>query len=137
MEQFEQSEPAEPPVDVKEYLHLFWSWAWLIVLAGLLAGAAAYVVSKRSTPIYEASTRMLVSAPSTISGVDPIALVTTQTMTSTYSEMLLDRPVLQGVIDQLKLPTTPEELKKSISVDVVTNTQLLVITVQNQNPAQA
>lgn len=132
-----ENEITETPIDIKEYFYLFWSWAWLIVLAGIVAGAAAFFVSIRMTPIYEASTRLLVSAPSSISGVDPSALVTTQTMTSTYSQMLLDRPVLQGVIDQLKLGMTTDDLKKMISVDVVTNTQLLTISVQDANPTQA
>ncbi len=137
MNGFAENELSELPIDIKEYFYLFWSWAWLIVLAGVLAGAAAYVVSIRMTPIYEASTKLLVSAPSSISGVDPSALVTTQTMTMTYSQMLLDRPVLQGVIDQLGLATNPDDLKQVISVDVVTNTQLLTITVQDPEPVQA
>lgn len=138
MEQFESNEIAESTVDIKEYFFLFWSWAWLILLAGLLAGAAAYAVSIHTTPVYEASTRLLISAPSSINGAtDPTALVTTQTMTSTYSQMLLDRPVLQGVIDGLQLQTTPEDLEKNISVDVVTNTQLLTITVRDPQPVQA
>lgn len=137
MEQFEQNDLVEATVDFKEYLYLFWSWAWLIALAGLLAGIAAYMVSVRMTPEYEASTKLLVSAPSSINGVDPTALVTTQTMTTTYSQMLLDRPVLQGVIDQLKLQTNPDDLKKVISVDVVTNTQLLTVTVSDPEPTQA
>lgn len=137
MEQFEQNELAESTVDIKEYFYLFWSWAWLIALAGLVAGIAAFLVSVRMVPVYEASTKLLLSAPSNISGVDPTALVTAQTMTSTYSQMLLDRPVLEGVIEQLKLATTPEDLKKVISVDVVTNTQLMTITVQDPAPTQA
>ena len=137
MEQIDRSEPPETPIDLKEYLHLFWSWAWLIVLAGLVAGVTAYFISNRITPIYESSTSLLVSAPATGNGVIPSALVTTQTMTSTYSEMLIDWPVLQAVIDKLKLDTTPEELKKSITVDVVNNTQLLVITVDNPSPSLA
>src|SRR5512140_3957148 len=135
MEHFEQNELTESTIDIKEYFFLFWSWAWLIALAGVVAGIAAFMVSVRSTPIYEASTRLLVSAPSPISGMDPSSLVTTQTMTSTYSQMLLDRPVLEGVIEQLKLETTPDELKKAISVDLVTNTQLLTINVKDTQPA--
>ena len=53
MEQIDRSEPPETPIDLKEYLHLFWSWAWLIVLAGLVAGVTAYFISNRITPIYE------------------------------------------------------------------------------------
>jgi tyrosine-protein kinase len=137
MEQFEQNDLAEKTIDIKEYFFLFWSWAWLIALAGLLAGIAAFIISVRTVPVYEASTRLLVSAPSSISGVDPTSLVTTQTMTSTYSQMLVDRPVLEGVIEQLKLTITPEDLKKAVSVDVVTNTQLMTVTVKDEQPTQA
>ena len=138
MEQFEQSESAETTVDLKEYFYLFWSWAWLIILAGILAGAMAFVVSINMQPIYQTSTTILVSAPpASTNSVDSTGMLNTQTMTSTYSQMLLDTPVLQGVITQLKLNTTPDELKKSISVAVVTNTQLLVITVNDPSPVQA
>jgi capsular exopolysaccharide synthesis family protein len=139
MEQFNNGEQDESAVDIREYFHLIRSWAWLIVLAGVTAGAMAYAVSVRMTPIYEASTRLLLSAPSPISGVDPAALVTTQTMTTTYAQMLMDRPVLQGVIDQLKLGTTPEDLKrkKTIRVDTVSDTQLLVVTAEDPNPQRA
>jgi succinoglycan biosynthesis transport protein ExoP len=137
MEHFEQGELADSTFDIREYFYLLWSWAWLIVLVGVLAGATAYFVSRRTTPIYEASTWLLVSAPSTISGVDPTALVGSQSMSSTYAKMLMNRPVLQGVIDQLKLQTTPEELKKSISVNVVTDTELLTITVVDPDPSRA
>jgi succinoglycan biosynthesis transport protein ExoP len=137
MQQIERGERTDSTADVKQYIYLLWSWAWLIVLAGVLAGATAYFVSRRTTPIYQAVTRLLVSAPSSITGFDPTALVTTQNMTSTYQQMLLDRPVLQGVIDQLKLQTTPEQLKKSIVVDSVLNTQLLTITVNDTDPGRA
>jgi len=138
MEQFEQSESAETTVDLKEYFYLFWSWAWLIILAGILAGAMAFVVSINMQPIYQTSTTILVSAPpASTNSVDSTGMLNTQTMTSTYSQMLLDTPVLQGVITQLKLNNTPDELKKSISVAVVTNTQLLVITVNDPSPVQA
>ncbi len=138
MEQFEQSEQSKTTGDIKEYFYLLWSWAWLIILAGLLAGAAALVVSLRTTPVYQTSTRLLVSAPpAATNSIDVTGMVNTQTMTSTYSQMLLDAPVLQGVIDQLKLSTTPDDLKKSITVDIVTNTQLLTVTVNDTDPQRA
>lgn len=137
MEQFEKAEPSEFPIDIREYIYLFKSWGWLIMLAGLMAIIAAYIISLRTTPVYQASTRLLVSAPSSLGGIDASFMVTTQSMMSTYSQMLLDRPVLQGVIDQLQLQITPEALKRSITVDVVTNTQLMIITVKNTDPALA
>lgn len=136
MEHFESSELTESTVDIKESAYLIWSWAWLIVLAGILAAAVAFAVSIQMTPVYQATTKLLVSAPAGYGAVDPSGL-TAQAMTATYSQMLLDRPVLQGVIDQLHLATTPQDLKKVISVDAATNTQLLVITAEDPDPQQA
>ena len=37
--------------DLRRYLALILQWAWLLILAAVLAGVAAYVVSKRTTPV--------------------------------------------------------------------------------------
>ena len=108
MNQFEQSDKSFNGSDIKEYFYLLLSWAWLITLAGLLAGVAAFIVSINTTPLYETSTRLLVSDPPAVRSLDTSAMISTQTQTSTYAEMLLDRPVLQGVIDRLKLPSFNE-----------------------------
>jgi polysaccharide biosynthesis transport protein len=137
MEQIDQGEPFESATGIKEYFYLFKAWAWLIVLAGMLAGVGAYLISMRTTPVYEASTRLLVSPSAPVRGVDPSALFTAETIIGTYAEMLLDRQVLEGVIDQLKLQTTPEDLKEAITVQVLLNTQLLVLTVEDADPVLA
>jgi capsular exopolysaccharide synthesis family protein len=121
---------------IEKYFYLFWSWAWLILLAGVLAGVTAYFISKQSTPIYQSSTRLLVSNPSSLGYLDTNSLVTNN-MTTTYAKMLTDGPVLQGVIDQLKLPMTPDKLRRSITVTTVQDTQLLVVTVTDPDPTRA
>ncbi|MCZ7667066.1 MAG: Wzz/FepE/Etk N-terminal domain-containing protein [Chloroflexi bacterium] len=45
---------------IKEYIALVWRWAWLIVLGILVAAAAAFIVSKNTTPVYRASSRLLI-----------------------------------------------------------------------------
>ena len=134
MEQFQPLEPSAPEISLKEYFYIFWSWGWLIALAGLLAGVAVFIVSINTTPIYETSTRLLVSDPPAMRSIEYTGIVSGQTTTRTYAQMLLDQPVLQGVIEQLQLVTTPEELEETITVEAVRDTQLLVITVQNTNP---
>jgi len=134
MTQFESIETPESPDSIREALYLFWSWSWLILLAGFLAGTITFLVSIRTTPIYQTSTRLLVSDPPAMRSIDYSGIVNAQTMTRTYAEMLMERPVLQGVIDQLMLPTTPDDLKESISVEMVRDTQLLVVSVEGPNP---
>ncbi len=123
--------------DVKKYFYLFWSWTWLILLVGLLAGGAAYYISIRTTPIYQSSTKLLVSNPPNIGNIDTTSLVADYNMIGTYAEMLTDTPVMQGVIDKLKLTMSPDELQSAISVKGVVDTQLLVVTVLDRNPSRA
>ena len=72
-----------------------------------------------------------------LSNVNYGGMVSSQNMTSTYAQMMVDDPVLQGVIDQLKLHTTTVELNNSITVDIVSNTQLLVVSVRDPESARA
>ncbi len=137
MNEFEEIESTDSADGIREILYLFWSWAWLIVLVGFLAGMATLVVSLNTTPIYESTTRLLVSDPPALRSIDYSGIVSSQSMTPTYASMLLERPVLQGVIEQLGLSTTPEDLKKTVSVQVVRDTQLLVISVEHPSPTLA
>ena len=51
--------------DLRRYIGLLRHWAWLLILFTLLAGGIAYFLTKRMTPIYQASTTILINeAPS-------------------------------------------------------------------------
>lgn len=110
MNHFEQNDNFESSYGIREILYLFWSWAWLIVLAGLLAGIATLFVSLRTTPIYQSTTRLLVSDPPAQRSIDYTGIVSSQTVVRTYAEMMLEWLVLQGVSEQLGLATRPEDL---------------------------
>jgi capsular polysaccharide biosynthesis protein len=116
MNQIDEFEDIDASDGIRGTLYLFWSWAWLIFLAGLAAGVVTLIISLRTVPVYQTTTRLLVSDPPAMRSIDYTGIVSSQTMTRTYAEMLVERPVLQGVIDQLGLSKTPEELKESISV---------------------
>jgi polysaccharide biosynthesis transport protein len=136
MNQLYQPESTESTIDLREYVYLFWSWAWLIILAGIIAGAAAYFVSSRETPIYEATTRLLVSNPSNVSNFDT-SMIDSYTMPNTYSEMVTDLPIMQGVVEKLKLNMTADELKGSVSVELIKDTQILSVTVSDTDANRA
>lgn len=55
----------------------------------------------------------------------------------TYAELFKETPVLQGVIDQLNLKTSPRDLLEHVSVDPVTNTNILAISVTWPNRVQS
>ena len=137
MNQFGNNEIDDSIITIKEYAYLFWSWSWLIILFGVLAGASAYYFSSNIQPVYQTSTRLLVSDPPAMVSFDYTNYVSSQTLLRTYVEMMTERTVLQGVIDQLGLNMSPDRLKGNITVDVVANTQLIVVNVKDVDPLQA
>jgi succinoglycan biosynthesis transport protein ExoP len=120
-----------------EYAYLLWRWAWLIALAAVLAGGAAYFISKRTTPVYQTTTRLLFSNPPSQSSIDTTSIISGATMTQTYSQMLTDTPVLDKVIEKLHLNMSSKNLVKAISVKLVLNTQIISVDVEDTSPSRA
>lgn len=123
--------------ELRRYIGLFMRWAWLFALAIVLAGSVAYFISFKITPVYQATTTMLISeAPSTRS-TDYASLLTSERLTQTYSQLITKQPVLEGVIEQLGLSLPVSRLKKMIQVQPVRDTQLIEIKVNDTDPNRA
>lgn len=127
-------EPFEGIPDLRQYFGLFWHWAWLILLAGLITGLAAFYLSRRMTPYYQSTTTVLVNEAPGTQATDYASVMTSQMLTSTYAEMMVKDPVLSQVISQLNLTQTLEELKGFITVTPVRDTQLMLVTAETTDP---
>lgn len=123
--------------DIRRYVGLLRHWAWLLILAAILAGGAAYILTKQMTPVYQASTTMLINeAPSTKS-TDYTSIMTSERLASTYAQLITTQPILDAVADQLQQGVTGSGMKGMISVSTVRDTQLLSIKVRDTIPARA
>lgn len=123
--------------DLRRYLALLWHWAWLLVLATILAGTAAYIVSKQMTPIFQASTTILVNEAPATKTADYTSILTSERLTQTYSQLLTKQPILEGVIKRLGMNMEVGVLKGMIQVQPVRDTQLIEVRVQDTNPDRA
>jgi capsular exopolysaccharide synthesis family protein len=123
--------------DLRRYMALMWHWGWLLVLAAVLAAASAYVVSKRMTPVYRASTSLLINEAPANKATDYTSLVTSERLARTYAELMTKRPVLEAIIDQLGLELDTRELGEAIDVQPVVDTQLIEVQVEHTNPVTA
>jgi non-specific protein-tyrosine kinase len=119
-------------VELKEYWIIARKWWWLLVLCTLLGGSAAYLVSRQMTPTYEASTLMMVG--SSLDVVNPTTgeIQTSEKLAQTYAQLVKTRPILDATIAALNLPKSP-----SVTVSLVSNTQLMRITVADSIPQRA
>lgn len=125
-------------MELEHYIRLLLRWWWLVVAATLLAGAAAYAASISSTPIYQASTTLLINqAPANSGQPDFNSLRASESLARTYVTLLEKRPVLDAVIAELALPMSASQLAGSLKASVVPETQLIVLTAEDTDPQRA
>jgi capsular exopolysaccharide synthesis family protein len=129
-----------PKEDVTELRWWFWvirRRLWLIVACTLLAAVAAFAVASRMPPTYSATATLLVTVASRNTASDYNAIYASERLILTYSQMLTGRPVMEAVIEQLKLAETPDVLAKEVTVAPVKDTQLIRLSVAQKDPARA
>jgi succinoglycan biosynthesis transport protein ExoP len=124
--------------ELKKYGAVLWHWAWLIVLGTLLGAGIAYASSRLTTPVYAASTTLLVNeAPSSGKTADYTSILTSERLAQTYSTMMTKQPIVKSALEDLHLDLSPETVPARINVNLVRDTQLMVLQVESEDPQLA
>jgi non-specific protein-tyrosine kinase len=123
--------------DLRRYTALLWHWAWLLVLLTVLGGAAAFIISKRTVPVYQASTRLLINEAPATKSTDYASVLASERLARTYSELLTTKPVLDNVISRLGISISEQDLRSAIRVNLLRDTQLIDVSVEDTNPGRA
>jgi non-specific protein-tyrosine kinase len=127
-------------MELRDYWYLLRKWLWLIILGALLAGGLAFVISRNMTPVYQASTTLLV-APGSAQALDNYSsLIASERLARTYAELLSSGPVVQETQRRLEAlaeedPTVGDPASGfSVSAQPVRDTQLLGLGVTGTDP---
>ncbi|HEY52553.1 MAG TPA: polysaccharide biosynthesis tyrosine autokinase [Caldilineae bacterium] len=124
-------------MELRQYWELLRKWLWLIILTTVVAGAASYIFSIQQTPIYQASTRLLVSqSVSNSASLQYADILAAERLSSTYAQMLTARPVVQSALEKAGYPDL-DPRAVGISVQPVRDTQLIDLKVEHPNPQVA
>lgn len=129
----------ERSLELRDYLRILHrNWVLLVSLT-VLGGAAGFGWSLLQTPKYEASTQLYVSVRSDSSGVTELAQGTNFARQAVVSfvDVVNSAVVLDRVVDELNLDTTPQALAKSIEATSPTNSVIISVAVTNDDPALA
>ncbi|MCA9949881.1 MAG: polysaccharide biosynthesis tyrosine autokinase [Anaerolineales bacterium] len=121
-------------IDIKRYFYLLRSYWWVLLLTTLLGGAAAFISSSLMTPIYSAATTLLIDTNRGSSRTTASDLSAGEQLATTYAIIVESPRIRQQVADQVGLEI--DQLGK-IDADHVGGTQLLRITIENENPLLA
>ena len=131
----------EEEIDLKSIFNMFWDRKIGIIVIILLCIVAGYVYTTFFvTPVYEAtSTAILTSNNESSSdeggttGVTQTEVTLNNSLLSTYREIATSDSVVSKVISNLGLNISDDALKSQITVTSATNSQVIQITVENEN----
>lgn len=138
MEQQNLQDNTDIEIDVLELFHVLLNKFGIILLAGIIA-ALAFVGGTILfiTPQYQSTTKMYVLSKQDNNTITQQDMQTSLSLTKDYAELIKSRTVTEGVIAQLNLDLTHEQLLGKVSVDSATDTRILSITVTDPDPYEA
>ena len=113
---------------------------WILIVsitlvATLISGVLSFFVIK---PTYETSTKVFIGKEeSNIEGYNTNDIQMYQKLLQTYAETIKTNEVIEAAIKNTNTNLTVEEVKKSLTVTPISDTQILQIKYQNKNPQVA
>lgn len=130
-------------LDLKELFNIFWSRKVAIILIILVFMVIGVIYTIGFTvPMYSSSTTLVLAtsgktetnANTTITATE---ITVNSKLVSTYSELVKSKNILRQVISNLGIKVDEEKLRKNITVSSVKDTELIEITVKDENPSYA
>lgn len=122
----------ENEVDLKDYLRVIAKRKWVVISVFLAAVIASGVVSFLLPPVYEVNSTLQIGRLN-IGKEEEKSIESINTV----CEALKGRVVLAKTMERLKLDTTLQELKGKIKVEPIKGTELIRITVKENDPQKA
>ncbi len=128
--------------DLQAYWRLLRQWLWLIVLAALLAGGTAYVVSNWFVePVYSADAQVVIQPSSSVTGSDYSDIMAGQRAALTYAEMIQSVPLQEAALIELGYLDASGELSSNLpyelTIQPVRDTQIIEVQAESTDPAFA
>lgn len=130
-------------LDLKELFNIFWSKRVQIILIVLIFMAIGIIYTIGFvTPMYSSSTSLILASSGTATGDNNNTITTTDLtlnskLVSTYSELVRRKSILREVISNLGIDVNENSLRNNVSVNSVKDTELIEITVKNENATYA
>lgn len=114
-------------MELRQYGAILRRWLWFVLLGTVLVGGVTYVVSRNTTPVYQATSTIFVDQASNINESVYGTIIASERQAQTFAQLMLTRPVLDAVTARLGLV----ELKSDVSVQPIQDTQLIRVDVED------
>jgi receptor protein-tyrosine kinase len=120
---------------VRRYTQVLRRQWWIVALVTVVAIAAAFAYVRRETPVYSASSTVVVGQGDTLFA--PGLSVDFQAFTQTISNLLESNVVAQTAIKQLGLHATPTTLLGNLTVSAQPDSAVISVSYHDTNKARA
>ena len=128
----------EIEIDLGEIFHLILSRLGVIILSGIILGVISIIGTMLFiTPQYESTTKIMVLNKQDSNTLTSADMQTSTQLTKDYAELIKSRTVLEGVIAQLNLNITYQQLLGKLTVDTSTDSRIVTIIVSDEDPYTA
>lgn len=124
-------------MDQAKFLNIVRRYAWLLVLAALVASLTALFVLNDQPTVFEAKTRLLVGPTVDSPSPDLNALRIGGQLMTTYADLVTTRPFLESINNKLGQKINLESLSGMIETKQNTEARILTILVRHPDPKQA
>ena len=131
-------------IDLKQLFEMFWNKKAQIILIILIFMVIGVIYSVGFvTPMYSSSTTLVLAGTASSTEEQSTNTITTADLTinsklvATYSELVKSKNILGQVISNLGINVNEEQLRQNVQVTSVEDTELIEITVSNENAEYA
>ena len=125
-------------INLKELFDYFIDKIKYIIIATLVCCLIGGIYTKFLTvPMYKSSTTVILGSNQEGTGITQSDISINNNLVSTYAEIITSRRVLEQVQKELNESYTYKELASEISVSSINNTQIIKITVEDNNALNA
>lgn len=128
-------------IDLKELLTLFWNKKTQIILIVLIFILLGVIYTTGFVkPKYTSSTTLLLATGNTSSKTNTITttdVTLNSKLVSTYSALVQSKSIIREVISNVGINISEEELKNNITVTQEKDTEIIKISVSNENATSA
>lgn len=127
----------EIEIDLRELLFALKKRCLIVIASGLFLGGAAFLCTKfLMTPVYTSTASMLVlTKETTLSSLADLQMGTQ--LTKDYEVLITSRPVLEEVIEKLRLDMDYKVLERLITIENPEDTRILEVSVEYESAETA
>src|SRR5690349_9452203 len=124
-------------MEFARYFRILRKWLWLILTAAFVGGGVSFILTTRQVPVYTAHAIVSIGQAFENPNPNPNEIYVGLSLVQTYQQLATTRDILQGVVDDLKLTFTADQLRPFINTDIIPSTSLLQINVRYIDPILA